>query len=350
MNFIKRVLCGALAITAIISLSACSGCNQETAVSYEKFWAANEVTPYTETCVYDVKYLTDFNEDGYSFVKSKSIDCDITVSNESSYTTEISLVTPNAVPAEIKSLVRDNYDKPVYKLATDLNIGITYVVKGETMNFNDTVKSTAYFYGVTEGFKPIYSEKAFDTTSYLSSGKISRYVYSYTLKYQSDKAYYEITDLTPSVPDTGYVNYVLSKFSSASGSFETTDNAIDNETLLFAARNIDHNASNVLSVTNMSYGSVQKVLVSKLSEYTFSDTYFTVNGNQVTEGVKAMKKTVCLTDTDYTGSPIIASYSTDAIKLGYQTRSECFMLKSVTALPNGTGALSYVLKSVTIAK
>ena len=78
-----------------------------------------------------------------------------------------------------------------------------------------------------------------------------------------------------------------------------------------------------------------------------------MNGVKTAEGIKAVKKTIGLTDTTYTGSPIIATYSSGEIKLGEDgssVRKECFLLKAVTRLPSYTGAMAYILDSVTITK
>lgn len=350
MKLFKKLTAALIAGTFIFGLTACGS---ESKIYYERNWAEAEVTPYTETCVYKVKYLTDFDEDGYSYKSSDKIGCKIEVSDDSGYVTETSLVTASSLPEEARKNVDSSYDKPVYKITTDLKINIKYTVKEEEMSFNDKVTSTVYFYNFQEGFTPLYSEKSFDTTSYSTMERVLRYVYSYSISYSGKKANYKITDLSDSAVKYDYNNYLLSKVSGSEGSFDTTDYSIDNEELLFAARNLPETATTDISVSSMSYGAVKKIRVAKLSDYTYTDEFFSVNGVKTAEGIKAVKKTIGLTDTTYTGSPIIATYSSGEIKLGEDgssVRKECFLLKAVTRLPSYTGAMAYILDSVTITK
>lgn len=95
MKLFKKLTAALIAGTFILGLTACGS---ESKIYYERNWAEAEVTPYTETCVYKVKYLTDFDEDGYSYKSSDKIGCKIEVSDDSGYVTETSLVTASSLP------------------------------------------------------------------------------------------------------------------------------------------------------------------------------------------------------------------------------------------------------------
>ena len=331
------------AIFLLTTLTACDACNQEKDVAYYLNWVSTSepVFGYKETCVYDVNYRADYNEHGYNYSAQSGIGVDIIYDN-STYTviTEVLQTAPAGISVD------SDYTGKIYKITTDLKINVNYsIVNGY---FNDRVTSTVYFYDHNNGFAPIYSEKSYDTTTLTLNNdgvanKILRYIYNTKIVYDKGTAKISVwqPDNLPestSVINVATVNKVTDK--KVSGDYKKF---IDNETLLFASRNLPTDKTTTLKVASTSFMNIEKVNVTNLAKGSI-----TINANGETVSVPCATMSILRDGDTYTGSPIIVDISTDKATVNDATvlDSNAYICKMVTKLPSYTGAVEYLLKSV----
>ena len=332
--------------------NGCS-CSPEDPVSYYLNWTGNNLPTYgyKETATYTVTYSANFNENNYNYKKVENIGCDITLS-DSIYTVTTEIVTKDAIPENAKSYVDSSFTGKFYKIKTDLSINPTYTISGKTLSFNDKVTSEVYFYDETFGFSPIYSVKNYDTTnvSLNTEGyaeKIVRYVYNTETFYDGGNITFKITQNSELPADGDKIS--VPKINTYNG-FETEGDFkkfIDNETLLFACRNISLKNGDNLKVASPSYLNVEDISVSNVTN---STTYVTiaVNGESSGDQIPTARLAVLRSAENNTGSPILLDIQRDTITVGGTEYNNAFMVKMITRLPSHVGALIYTLNSVEI--
>ncbi len=342
-----------LAIFTITILTGCDSCTPANEVSYLLNWANNPTSGYTETCVYDVNYLSSYNENSYNYSKS-DIGADIVV-EDGTYTVTTQIVTLNGIdiPDGDKHL-DDDYNRTFYKLTTALDLTVSYTINGVTESFNDKVNSITYFYDHNNGFAPIYSKKSYDTTnvelgSNGKASKIVRYVYGTTTVY--DKGDFTITfnqsENLPKDTALSYVPTVNVPEKSGTGDYKIF---IDNETLLFAFRNLNLSDNFYLDVVIPSYTNVEEVAVSKVISGK-NTVNMSINGGENSDvTIDTTTVAYCRNDETFTGSPILATVQTGALTYGGTTYNNSYLVKVVTRLPSYSGAISYTLNSVTVTQ
>ena len=340
-----------LAIFTMTILSGCDSCTPPNEVSYQLNWANNPTSGYTETCVYDVTYSSNFNENGFNYSKS-DIGVDILVT-DGVYTTTTQIVSPNGIdiPDEDKHLDAD-YNRTFYKLTTALNLNISYTINNVTETFNDKVTSTTYFYDQNNGFAPIYSIKSYDTTNIEigangKANKIVRYIYDTTTVY--NKGDFTITfNQDKNLPkDTAlsYVPEVNAITKTGKGNYKVF---IDNETLLFSLRNLNLSNNIYLDVVIPSFVGVEEVVTSKVISGK-NTVNMSINGGAHSDvSIDTTTVAYCRSDETFTGSPILATIQTDGLTYNDTTYNNAYLVKLVTRLPSYSGAICYTLNSVTV--
>lgn len=349
----KRVI--SLILTAIVAVSitslfGCDGCScipENVTSYYPNYWSENLSIGQSETCVYDVTYKTDFNEDGFDYRKNDSIGANVSV-QDGTYAVTTSIINKSELPNGSK--VDDDFNGNFIKITTDLSLTVKYSISSQV--FNDKVTSEVYFYDHSYGYSPIYSHKNYSSSSLMISSnskadKILWHVYETTTTYDKDDAYFTIkqnefpTDAGENVLKqtvTEKTNY------KASGDFKKY---IDNESLLFASRVLNYDKSNVIKVFSPSYLEVEKV-----------DAYSIKNGStsmalsindSFSENVTTPYTRVALirSDDTYSGSAILVDLQNGELTINGSTFADKnYIVKMTTRLPAFSGALVYTLKTV----
>lgn len=325
---------------------ACSSCTPKDPVSYYLKWVdiPDPQIGYKETCVYDVTYLAEYNENGYNYSAQSAIGIDILYDNSTfTVTTEVLQALPNGINFD------SSYSGKFYKITTDLDIKVTYSGLG---NFNDKVTSEVYFYDHNSAFAPIYSKKSYNTTNIKlndsgKGGTIVGYIYSTEVVYDKGSASFTVTQ--PTLPeDTATISYT--KVNGVSNKKVKGDykDFIDNETLLFASRNLPTDKTTNLKVASTSYLDIVELQVYNLATGSVS---LDLDANGSIKSVQAPCATMALIKNDetYTGSPIIVDITTAETKLNDEVilKNNAYICKMITKLPSYTGAVQYLLRSVT---
>lgn len=325
---------------------ACTSCTPKDPVSYYLNWVdvPDPQIGYKETCVYDVTYVADYNENGYNYSSQSGIGIDISYQN-STYvvTTEILQTLPDGITAD------SSYSGKFYKITSTLNINVTYSGLG---TFNDEVISTVYFCDHNTAFAPIYSAKSYDTTNIKleddgTGGSIIRYIYSTQTVYDKGTAYFTVSQ--PTLPEnTATVSYPKVSSVNARKVNGTYKDFIDNETLLFASRNLPTDKTTDLKVASTSYLDIVDLQVYNLATGSVSLDLM-VDGSTKTVQAPCATMALCKEDDTFTGSPIIIDITTGETKDGETTvlKNNAYICKMITKLPSYTGAVQYLLKSVT---
>jgi hypothetical protein len=118
---------------------------------------------------------------------------------------------------------------------------------------------------------------------------------------------------------------------------------IDNENLLFVARNVKVENSPVLNVVNTSYLSVQPVSVRKQTNSNYTDKSVVLNGTPLSTGISADVIRIGRSDTTNTGTAMVLYYQNASINAGGNSYNQRTLLKMVTKLPSYSGAIVYSL-------
>ena len=334
--------------------NGCS-CSPEDPVSYYVKWAGKSAPGhgYKETATYTVTYSADFNENNYNYKKVSDVGCDIALS-DSVYTVTTEVITLNNMPNSVKALTDDDFTGSFYKITTDLKVNPTYTIGEQSFSFNDTVYSEVYFYDETYGFAPIYSVKNYDTTNVTldtkgKAEKIIRYVYSTETIYNGGDITFKVTQ--PSELPAGSDKISVPKITTYDGYNVENDfkKFIDNETLLFACRNVSTSNGENLKVASPSYLNVENISVSKVADNTTHVT-ISVNEDNGAVAVPTARLSVLRSVENNTGSPILVDIQRSAVTVGQTEYDNAFMVKMITRLPSHVGALVYTLSSVEIVK
>ena len=344
----------------IVSFTAigCTGgngcsCTQEDPVSYYVKWTGSEdaLTDYKEVATYKVAYKDNFNENDFNYKKVDEIGCKMDVSKDSKYVVTTEIVKKEAIPANAK--VDSGYKGKYYKITTNLSVIPTYTIGSTVETCYDSVYSEVYFYDETYGFAPIYSIKNYDTSniSLNTDGyaeKIIKYVYSTETIYDGGDITFKVIQDASTLPESeGIVSFPTINTHDGYDIKGDFKNFIDNETLLFACRNISLKDGESLKVVSPSYLNVEKINVSKVTE---SNTYLTisVNGTSDEATIPTTRLAVLRAAENNTGSAIIVDVQRSSFDLGGTEYNNAFMAKMITRLPSHIGALVYELDTVQI--
>ncbi|MBO5285522.1 MAG: hypothetical protein J6B16_01355 [Clostridia bacterium] len=321
------------------------GCKKDVATDFYLKWTKTHTAGYYEVCEYDIKYLTNYNQDDYDFSKKSYATATMNVKDGSYYKTSVKILT-SLSDGEV--VLPSDGNTFYYEIKNEQVVLLEYVIGGETLTFTDKLTSVTYCKDCNNSLKPIYSLKSYDVTSINSDyNRVIRYVYTVKTEYNGNDMTFTLTDLSNTkINEYNYTNYILQKAVDTSPYVieNTGKDFIDNEALLFTARNLSLSDDETLNVAIPSYFGVKAVKVVPGATGTINDASYTINSLPITS-MPYVKTAICITGTSYTGTPIIVTYQKGAIA-GTEFETN-LMYSAVTKLPAGMGALNYVLKTVT---
>lgn len=236
----KIRLAGLLLLAPLTLLSACSG---GTPLSFTANWYRNtalggSVNDTLEELTYEVSFTPAENDSSFSVEYDTG-----------SYTTR--LVNANIA-------LSDGSTKEGYIYTTELTISGRYRLGSEVSeDFSDRVSSSVSFLPVTDGLKPVKSDKEVLSTSPLLSspetleGAIETYHYTYDVSYDAalTTATAVYTDLNAETPAPETREYAI----------DGTTTYLDNEQILFALRGLSLSSVATFRTVNSVMGIVTEV-------------------------------------------------------------------------------------------
>lgn len=236
----KIRLAGLLLLAPLTLLSACSG---GTPLSFTANWYRNtalggSVNDTLEELTYEVSFTPAENDSSFSVEYDTG-----------SYTTR--LINANIA-------LSDGSTKEGYIYATELTISGRYRLGSEVSeDFSDRVSSSVSFLPVTDGLKPVKSEKEVLSTSPIVSlpetleGAIETYHYTYAVSYDAalTTATAVYTDLNAETPAPETREYAI----------DGTTTYLDNEQILFALRGLSLSSVATFRTVNSVMGIVTEV-------------------------------------------------------------------------------------------
>lgn len=236
----KIRLAGLLLLAPLTLLSACSG---GTPLSFTANWYRNtalggSVNDTLEELTYEVSFTPAENDSSFSVEYDTG-----------SYTTR--LVNANIA-------LSDGSTKEGYIYTTELTISGRYRLGSEVSeDFSDRVSSSVSFLPVTDGLKPVKSEKEVLSTSPIVSlpetleGAIETYHYTYDVSYDAalTTATAVYTDLNAETPAPETREYAI----------DGTTTYLDNEQILFALRGLSLSSVATFRTVNSVMGIVTEV-------------------------------------------------------------------------------------------
>lgn len=236
----KIRLAGLLLLAPLTLLSACSG---GTPLSFTANWYRNtalggSVNDTLEELTYEVSFTPAENDSSFSVEYDTG-----------SYTTR--LINANIA-------LSDGSTKEGYIYTTELTISGRYRLGSEVSeDFSDRVSSSVSFLPVTDGLKPVKSEKEVLSTSPIVSlpetleGAIETYHYTYAVSYDAalTTATAVYTDLNAETPAPETREYAI----------DGTTTYLDNEQILFALRGLNLSSVATFRTVNSVMGIVTEV-------------------------------------------------------------------------------------------
>lgn len=236
----KIRLAGLLLLAPLTLLSACSG---GTPLSFTANWYRNtalggSVNDTLEELTYEVSFTPAENDSSFSVEYDTG-----------SYTTR--LINANIA-------LSDGTTKEGYIYTTELTISGRYRLGSEVSeDFSDRVSSSVSFLPVTDGLKPVKSEKEVLSTSPIVSlpetleGAIETYHYTYDVSYDAalTTATAVYTDLNAETPAPETREYAI----------DGTTTYLDNEQILFALRGLSLSSVATFRTVNSVMGIVTEV-------------------------------------------------------------------------------------------
>lgn len=236
----KIRLAGLLLLAPLTLLSACSG---GTPLSFTANWYRNtalggSVNDTLEELTYEVSFTPAENDSSFSVEYDTG-----------SYTTR--LINANIA-------LSDGSTKEGYIYTTELTISGRYRLGSEVSeDFSDRVSSSVSFLPVTDGLKPVKSEKEVLSTSPIVSlpetleGAIETYHYTYDVSYDAalTTATAVYTDLNAETPAPETREYAI----------DGTTTYLDNEQILFALRGLSLSSVATFRTVNSVMGIVTEV-------------------------------------------------------------------------------------------
>lgn len=236
----KIRLAGLLLLAPLTLLSACSG---GTPLSFTANWYRNtalggSVNDTLEELTYEVSFTPAENDSSFSVEYDTG-----------TYTTR--LINANIA-------LSDGSTKEGYIYTTELTISGRYCLGSEVSeDFSDRVSSSVSFLPVTDGLKPVKSEKEVLSTSPIVSlpetleGAIETYHYTYDVSYDAalTTATAVYTDLNAETPAPETREYAI----------DGTTTYLDNEQILFALRGLSLSSVATFRTVNSVMGIVTEV-------------------------------------------------------------------------------------------
>ena len=236
----KIRLAGLLLLAPLTLLSACSG---GTPLSFTANWYRNtalggSVNDTLEELTYEVSFTPAENDSSFSVEYDTG-----------TYTTR--LINANIA-------LSDGSTKEGYIYTTELTISGRYRLGSEVSeDFSDRVSSSVSFLPVTDGLKPVKSEKEVLSTSPIVSlpetleGAIEPYHYTYDVSYDAalTTATAVYTDLNAETPAPETREYAI----------DGTTTYLDNEQILFALRGLSLSSVATFRTVNSVMGIVTEV-------------------------------------------------------------------------------------------
>lgn len=236
----KIRLAGLLLLAPLTLLSACSG---GTPLSFTANWYRNtalggSVNDTLEELTYEVSFTPAENDSSFSVEYDTG-----------TYTTR--LINANIA-------LSDGSTKEGYIYTTELTISGRYRLGSEVSeDFSDRVSSSVSFLPVTDGLKPVKSEKEVLSTSPIVSlpetleGAIETYHYTYAVSYDAalTTATAVYTDLNVETPAPETREYAI----------DGTTTYLDNEQILFALRGLSLSSVATFRTVNSVMGIVTEV-------------------------------------------------------------------------------------------
>lgn len=236
----KIRLAGLLLLAPLTLLSACSG---GTPLSFTANWYRNtalggSVNDTLEELTYEVSFTPAENDSSFSVEYDTG-----------TYTTR--LINANIA-------LSDGSTKEGYIYTTELTISGRYRLGSEVSeDFSDRVSSSVSFLPVTDGLKPVKSEKEVLSTSLIVSlpetleGAIETYHYTYDVSYDAalTTATAVYTDLNAETPAPETREYAI----------DGTTTYLDNEQILFALRGLSLSSVATFRTVNSVMGIVTEV-------------------------------------------------------------------------------------------
>lgn len=323
MKIFKKLVAFALAIVAMLSLTACKQQSLDTDGKYWFLDATSFPLNFEETLTYTVN-VTENTPYNSSVVKNENVKLNV-ISGVYTTTLKTLATTPRR-----------------YEYTTTLNISGEYVAEGvEPKPFNDVMQSVAVF---NEDYTPVSSSKTASNSSILSLDENGNYVIvNYSFKYQ--------TTYEKKVAKSTFIEYnPTSGEQINSTSYEYTDYSngafVDNEALLLFPRlyNVDKDfvtrfkTIDVLSQKNHEtvYYAVNNGEAVDVKNF----PCYALNGKVSNELVPCNHLSVYIDDT-FQGYPLEVYYAVD-----HQTHRHR-MLKGYTKLNDNLGYLEFTLSSAT---
>ena len=238
-----------------------------------------------------------------------------------------------------------------YRLDTTLEMKGAYVIDDQPTDVDDTITTTAYFYGLDNAFKPMYSERHVRSHSAVYANnkyEIKYYEYDLTTCYDDNKATVTFAPNTETSTGTYSLDAGETVYKDV---FKNT--YFDNETLLFAIRAFKLSTS--FSTTFESIDAISKTkrtLYVSSSSGTNSDSSAAketldvsyTNGGEKISKVETFKLNLAVSGT-FTGNPIVLNYSDPSDK---KTGQQLIKMQTQMTGSAGTiGTLTYSISSVT---
>lgn len=330
----KIRLAGLLLLAPLTLLTACSG---GVPLSFTANWYRNtalgaSVNDTHEELVYEVTFTPEESDGGLEAEYDTG-----------TYTT--GLVNTNVT-------LSDGTTTEGYILTTELSISGRYRLGSEVSDtFNDYVKSTVSFLRVTDGLRPVQSEKEVVSTSATASspetleGAYTTYHYTYNVSYDASlsTATATYTDLTEREDGTTAEPQVREYDVSGDTTF------LDNEQILFALRGLDLSSAHSFRTINSVMGLVSTVSTSSSSSDATAvkeKVNFTMDGTAVDAEIDAIE-----TSLSYTTKPsgqaqtLIYAATTDPANNTYRN----VLLRMEVPVSNSLGTLVYRLTDAQFA-
>jgi hypothetical protein len=247
-------------------IAGCS-CSSATPLSFKKNWDPTGTATFghTETYVYDVNFTTDFAEDGFNYKQSSTVSDLVSVNFTGGlYTLTLTVCSKTDLDKNASSdLFEGLTDFEIYHLVSEFTINSHYTLRnGLTYSYQEFVKTESYSLDVNNSLAPIYS---FTENKFSGLAINGEEVVVNKLHYTSETNYHK-DDYTLVQKTFGWDDDItatpLAQTSNEYG--YTFKSIIDNNTLLFALRNLslEQGSAKNIPVVSGSYGSAQDLSVS----------------------------------------------------------------------------------------
>lgn len=348
-----------------------AACSSPMPLSFYAPWTESDSHPanFSETAVYSVKKVTD-----YRAATSENVNDDYTAQENDYFSADyngtytVTVTSANASQLESEFGIVDSSNE-LYRIETDLSMRVTYTVKATEKEYvsEEGVHSVAYFRSNNQSLAPIYSVKTYDSTSVsVNNGEVLIVGYDYSTRlnwlFGNGRAQLVVADAEDEGIPEGMDEDVYERRYVGDSTTEIgyDDRAtLDNETLYFAIRGIPptQEFSSTFKIIDTAFQNVQSVSVASSIAATYAQTWTLTQGSGEAQSVE--RTPVCLVTVRRSGS----TYSGSSHHCYYQLNStgstdsgtisapyRAFLLRIVSRLSNGCGALDYSLQSVTVSE